>query len=282
MGKTTGIEWTDHTFNLVIGCTKVSPGCANCYAETLAAKRGWSSWGPNGERKIMAESYWQQPYQWNRKAEKEGRKHKVFCSSLADVFEDHPVVNEQRERLWDVIEKTPHLIWQLLTKRPENIMKFVADRFPDRIPRNIWFGVTAENQDMLMSRVPILQSFAMGWFPAKLFISAEPLLGPLDLECFLKPWIEEEKFIPGLDWVIVGGESGHNARPCYTQWIHDIVEQCQAEYVPVFVKQLGQNIQVLPSEAHLLHTDRKGKKPFDKRGTINKFPESLRVREFPE
>jgi len=103
MGEHTDISWCHHTFNMIIGCEAVSEGCRGCYAEADAKRRGWAVWGSEkagGTRKVMSDAYWQKPLSWNRKAERAGERRRVFCSSMADVFEDHPVVNEQRARLW--------------------------------------------------------------------------------------------------------------------------------------------------------------------------------------
>lgn len=235
MGQTTGIEWTDHTFNLVIGCTKVSPGCANCYAETLASKRGWSSWGPNGERKTLSDKYWIEPLKWNKKAESHGHKHKVFCSSLADVFEDHPVVNAQRERLWELVQQTPWLIWQILTKRPHNFDRFLPSNWGWGYP-NVWLGVSVENQEQADRRIcTLLETSA-----AIRFLSCEPLLGRIDFSDKLSRYREiGTSVLPIPDWVIVGGESGSNARPMHPDWAMEIRDRCRQANIPFFFKQWG-------------------------------------------
>src|SRR3990172_1427349 len=130
------IEWTDHTFNPWWGCEKVSAGCKNCYAETLDNRyhKANPHWGPYSSRKYMSNNYWAQPLKWNDQARKSGVKKKVFCASMADVFEDNIIVTSQRYKLWDIIEKTPNLIWQLLTKRPENIMKFIPYSWKNGLP----------------------------------------------------------------------------------------------------------------------------------------------------
>lgn len=123
MGQATKISWCDHTFNIVWGCQKVSPGCANCYAETLSNRFGHGYlWGPNSDRQTMSECYWQSPSRWNRLAEKKDGHRKVFCGSMCDVFEDHPVVKHELAKLWQLTRQTPNLIYQLLTKRADRIM----------------------------------------------------------------------------------------------------------------------------------------------------------------
>src|SRR5262245_38941981 len=161
MGKETNIQWCDHTFNPWRGCTKVSPGCQHCYAETLAARnpKVLGVWGPHGTRVIASESMWREPLKWNKKAEIAGVRRRVFCASLADVFEDRPELVEPRYRLWRLIVNTPYLDWLLLTKRPENAGRMLADGgslpgilgFP-----SIWLGVSVEDQQRADERIPVL------------------------------------------------------------------------------------------------------------------------------
>lgn len=180
MGETTKIEWCHHTFNPWRGCTKVSPGCTNCYAETLSARNPsvLGTWGPKGTRVVASESYWRQPFAWNRAAEKAGERRRVFCASLADVFEDRRDLEEPRRRLWDLIRATPHLDWLLLSKRPQNFWMLPATWKSAPQP-NVWLGVSVENQEYADERIPVLLDT-----PAAVrFLSCEPLLGPLDLSC---------------------------------------------------------------------------------------------------
>jgi protein gp37 len=129
MAENSNIEWTHHTFNPWIGCTKVSDGCKNCYAENLMDKRyGRVKWGPQGTRVRTSEANWKKPLKWNREAEAKGERHRVFCASLADVFEDkpdQPEMEQWRLELLELIIKTPYLDWLLLTKRPENVRGMV-------------------------------------------------------------------------------------------------------------------------------------------------------------
>lgn len=232
----TKIEWTSavkpdgtvvpgYTFNAWEGCQKVSPGCANCYAERRDKQyHGGEHWGPNGTRKMMSESYWKQPLKWNRDAQAAGERRRVFCSSLADVFEGRPGLVEPRSRLFKLIQKTPNLDWLLLTKRPENIISLTIWSAPGCKPsENIWFGATVENQKE-KRRIDDLRKI-----PAAVrFLSCEPLLedlGNLDLT--------------GIHWLIVGGESGPNARPMHPKWARSLRDQCQAAGVPFFFKQWG-------------------------------------------
>ena len=158
MAENSAIEWTDHSFNPWIGCTRVSPGCVHCYAETLADKRhGWVAWGPKGNRKRTAPANWRKPLTWNRRAEREGVRYRVFCASLADVFDPHPSIpQEWRAELWALIQETPSLDWQLLTKRPENVMRMVPALWQVEFPPNVWIGTSVEDQERADERIPEL------------------------------------------------------------------------------------------------------------------------------
>jgi len=201
VGKNSAISWCTHTFNPWIGCTKVSPACDFCYAETLMDHRYHRvQWGPHGERKRTSHGNWRQPERWARAAREayaagETMRHTVFCASLADWL-DNQVPRQWRNELGTLIGATPELDWLLLTKRPENYQR-LAPWEPDKPPANVCLGVSTENQEMFDHRWPIISKF-----PAKMhFISAEPLLGPIDMRGRPKP-----------DWVITGGESGPKRR----------------------------------------------------------------------
>lgn len=236
MAQNSKIEWCDHTFNIVHGCAKVSPGCDHCYAETIARRWGGDYWGHQARRQPMSESYWQQPLAWNdAAARRAGRRARVFCSSMADVFERHPDVETPRTRLWSLIEATPHLDWQLLTKRPHNIARMVPPAWLERPRPNVWYGTSVENQEMAKKRIPRLLDV-----PAVVrFLSCEPLLGPLALI----PWLTG--VVPPftrINWVIAGGESGPHARPMHPDWARQIRDQCQAAGTPFLFKQWGESI----------------------------------------
>jgi len=221
MGETTAIGWCDHTFNPWRGCTHVSPGCEHCYAEAMARRVGGrhGSWGAGGARVVASEAYWRTPLRWNAKAAAAGLRRRVFCASMADVFEDRPDLVAPRGRLFDLIAETPALDWLLLTKRPGNVA-----RLYDPQP-NVWLGVSVEDQRRARERIPVLLAA-----PAVVrFVSAEPLLEPLDLG----PWIG------ALDWVIVGGESGPQCRPMEPAWPRRLRDQCTAAGVAFFFKQWG-------------------------------------------
>lgn len=247
MGETTGISWTDATWNPWIGCTKVSPACDRCYAERDAKRYGLADWGDDAPRKRTGVAYWKNPEKWNRKAEKEGKRTKVFCASMADVFEDRRDLDGWRQELWQLIGLTPNLDWLLLTKRPENFQRMLPPSWLKEPMGNVWLGVTAENQRRADERIPLLLQT-----PAVVhWVSAEPLLGPLNLS----------RFKDGIDWIIVGGESGPGYRKMELGWAVDVLSQSRAYGFAFFMKQLGG------------HPDKK-KDPED-------WPDALAVQEFP-
>lgn len=226
MGKASSIEWTHHTFNPWWGCTKVSPGCKNCYAETFSRRVGQEIWGRRSARRFFGDQHWNEPVRWNAEASRSRVRRRVFCASMADVFEDRLDVKHVRERLWRLIDATPALDWLLLTKRPDNFARFAPWR--DEWPQNVWAGVTAENQLWADRRIPLLLQV-----PAVVrFVSCEPLLGRLDLQ----KWFRS---VPQIDWVIAGGESGHHARPMNPEWARDLRDQCANAAVPFHFKQWG-------------------------------------------
>ncbi len=224
MAETT-ISWTDYTFNPWIGCAKVSPGCLNCYAEKMANHRSnWGvTWGVNGSRVRTSEATWKNPIKWNRQAEEEKRRARVFCSSLADVFEDRNDLLPVRKDLFEIIRNTPHLDWLLLTKRPENISKMLPSDW-GKGWSTVWLGTSTEDQIRYDLRINSLLSV-----PAKIhFLSAEPLIGELKI----KHGKED-----GLDWVIVGGESGGNFREMDLNWARTVRDDCKRLGVTFFFKQ---------------------------------------------
>src|SRR5262245_6040712 len=134
MGRNSSIEWTHHTFNPWWGCAKVSPGCNNCYAETWARRVGQDIWGLTSERRFFTEKHWAEPLKWNTEARDQRARKRVFCASMADVFEGRAELNPWRKRLWDIIEQTPCLDWLLLTKRPQNIAEYAP--WSEKWPKN--------------------------------------------------------------------------------------------------------------------------------------------------
>lgn len=272
MGANTKIEWCQHTFNPWRGCAAISPGCDHCYARQYSVRQPekFGTWGRRGKRVVAADSTWRQPLAWNRAAEKAGERRRVFCGSLCDVFEDRSELDDARRRLFGLIELTPALDWLLLTKRPDNIMpvlKRLAHHdgvaqiagwlYITGLPRNLWLGVSAENQEMADLRIPDLLAI-----PAKVhFVSLEPLLKPVLLDAdwlyFRCPYcrrhadfcdcdIQGEYNAPStLNWVIVGGESGPRARPMHPDWPRLIRDDCRAAGLPFFFKQRGEWLPVM-------------------------------------
>jgi protein gp37 len=296
MAQNTKIEWAHHTFNPWIGCTKVGSGCDNCYAEAdFDKRRHVVQWGAGNPRKRTAPSTWAQPIKWNAEAQRLGVRYRVFCASLADVF-DNAVPTEWRRDLLNLIELTPNLDWLLLTKRIGNVQEMVSRAKHGQwfhAQPNVWIGATIVNQEEADRDIPKLLSVPA----AKRFLSMEPLLGPVDLG----PWIgnedchvcgarfygdairakwmnsdpavavefetapEDENDIRrvcpacgqrdncgevgpvygdglagGLDWIIVGGESGPGARPMHPDYVRSLRDQCEAAGVPFLFKQWGE------------------------------------------
>jgi protein gp37 len=308
MGETTNILWCHSTFNCWIGCAHARytdkdgkehthNGCISCYAEyDMAHRRKRVIWGSHGTRSVTSPDYWKQPLRWNRDAQELGERRRVFCASLADVFEDWqgriidskkrpllinsgqgangaiypegvPVeddwgcrpltMDDLRERLFYLIQCTPHLDWLLLTKRPQNIRRMWAK--PVKYFKNVWLGASASDQESLDAVAPHL--ILNRDLCSVVFLSLEPLLKPVRLGAFIHK----------LDWVIAGGESDQifPARPCDPMWLNYIIEQCAAASRPCFIKQLGSN------PVGLKLKDSHG-------GDFSDFPELLKVRQFPQ
>ena len=329
----TTIEWTatprpdgtlapGYSFNPWRGCTKISPGCAACYAETWSQRNPsvLGVWGDRGTRVVAAESYWAQPLKWDREAKAASERRRVFCASLADVFEDWQgamvdshgdqiwrrdngswttsdhyrdtvalTLGNVRERLFRLIHDTPNLDWLLLTKRPQNftdMLPWGSHDTPARRPwKNVWLGVSVENQQYADERIPLLLQT-----PAAIrFLSCEPLLGPLSLSSALTMGRDADEWEgvskpfgrPNIHWAIIGGESGHGARPCDVAWVRSLVQQCQTANVACFVKQLGKNpVAVQPCRLGAMSQVLRLRDP--KGGDVTEFPPDLQVREFPE
>jgi protein gp37 len=360
----TKIEWCDYTMNPWMGCSKVAAGCTHCYAETLMDSRwGKVQWGPNGTRVMASEATWRNPVKWNKAAEGAAERPRVFCASLADIFEDWqgPIVDAKgkrlytyvdhnasaidgshgatmddlRRKLFALIDATPNLDWLIHTKRPENSRRMwpptcqkckdrgwylarFADNYPtpcdecDRKARslglslqhgqyakptggrpNVWLLTSVAEQCDADKNIPELL-MCRSLAPV-LGVSAEPLIGPIDFWPYM-PSSEHGPAMDGshLDWVIVGGESGHGARACNLNWVDDIRDQCQAAGVPVFIKQLGahpffpfggntQEWQSTSKEYSQTHGDVRCINLRDKKGgDWSEWPEDLRVRQYPE
>jgi protein gp37 len=233
MAKNSQIEWTNHTFNPWWGCKKVSPACDNCYAELWAKRMGHQLWGTAAPRRFFGNAHWQEPLKWNEEAGITHNRKRVFCASMADVFERRADLNDARSRLWSLIEKTPNLDWLLLTKRPQNVKRLVP--WKGEWPTNVWLGTSVENQTLAEKRLPFLLENGA----AVRFLSCEPLLGPLDL----RPWFTTSDLYP-IDWVIAGGESGGKSRPMHPDWIVSLLYQCEAANIPFHFKQWGHWVPV--------------------------------------
>ena len=252
MSANSKIEWTDHTFNPWVGCTKISPGCDHCYAESWAKRSGMVRWGPDAPRRLTSEANWNQVAKWDRAARLANTRVKVFCASLADVF-DNEAKTEWRMRLASLIYDTTNIDWLLLTKRIGNVAPMCSGDSVlfDVIATKVWLGITVVNQEEADRDIPKLLAI-----PAhKRFLSIEPMLGPVDLERprpgpdlgqegnkICQPWLIQS----GIDWIIAGGESGPGARPAQPDWFRSLRDQCAAAGVPFFFKQWGEWIESSP------------------------------------
>lgn len=272
-----------------MGCTKVSPGCANCYAEVnYGVRMKGIKWGKNQPRTRTSENYWRDPKRWDRQAEPVSPTHplypvrrpRVFCASLADWLDDEVPVSWLRDLLL-LIEATPNLDWLLLTKRPQNweprLSEVMADGIPWNpngiiqnwlefkiAPKNVWVGTSVEDQPRADLRIPQLLKI-----PARIrFLSVEPMLAPIGLG-----------LTKDIHWVIFGGESGPKSRDCDVRWIQSGVKQCRAVGAHPFVKQLG--ARAFQSPEHDGATGFFLELKHKKGGDITEFPVDLQVREFP-
>jgi len=246
MADATRISWADATFNPWWGCVEVSPACDHCYARDFAKYASPGLWGLHAPRRFFGDRHWDEPFRWHRRAEKAGKRHRVFCASMADVLEErHDAVGREmdraRERLWSTITNTPALDWLLLTKRPQNYRRLVPGEIL-ALP-NVWPGTTAEC-DVYRWRVDRLLHLSCR---GPRWVSYEPVLGPLSAE-------------PGISWYIVGGESGPVHRPMDLAWLENLIHGCRTHGAAVFVKQDS------------------ARRP----RTQGRIPEALWVRDFPQ
>lgn len=269
MSANSKIEWTDHTFNPWMGCTKVSPACDHCYAEVSTPARALGiGWGAGQPRRRTSPANWSLPLRWDAQAQafhaQHGRRQRVFCASLADVF-DNEVPAEWRRDLFNLILATPNLDWLLLTKRIGNATRMIEEVLPASMKvlatdhplawpwPHVWLGATVCNQAEADRDIPKLLAMPA----AKRFLSIEPLLGPVDLtrididghgEIYplrgTKDCEDDDgnaaPDLPALDWVICGGESGPEARPMHPDWARGLRDQCAAAGVPLLFKQWGE------------------------------------------
>lgn len=312
MGEKSSIEWCHDTFNAWLGCRKKAPGCKNCYAESY-----WNRFGIIGRTKTSPAN-WRKPFSWDRAAQVAGERRRVFCSSLADVCEQwggqpnhhwgpeyklwrnklndrllqdekNPgpdvyracTLDDLRVDLFRLIDSTPWLDWLLLTKRPENIPRMwtlpvgatyipEAGAMNDNTMyrrENTWLGTSISDQATADTEIgKLLQCRHLA---PVLFLSVEPLLERVNLQ------------LDGIDWVIVGGESGGGCRPCELGWIVDVVEQCQAAGVPCFVKQLGGHA-ILDVRFDRRSPGWSRRLGHPKGGDMSEWPDAVCVREFPK
>jgi protein gp37 len=296
MAEKSEISWTKSTFNPWIGCTRVGPGCDHCYAEAMDARKRWGGgvvhWGPGVPRMRTKPANWSKPLKWDKAAALERSSGKrdpkddwkgpigfwpVFCASLADVF-DNEVADEWRTDLWALIESTPHLAWQLVTKRVGNVMKMVPEAWrKGGLPAHVVIIATVVNQEEFDRDWPKLREIPARWRG----LSVEPMLGPIR-------FLPQKSVYGKLHWVIFGGESnqgGHKARPCDLSWIWDGIDQCRELDIAPFVKQLGSHPLDVPGGTpapfeppgmkwKLLLKDKAGADPAE-------WPARLRVQEYP-
>ena len=221
MGENTAISWTNNTWNPWVGCRKVSQGCKNCYMFREQERYGND---PKMVRRTAPATF-NAPLKWKEPA-------MVFTCSWSDFFIEE--ADEWRADAWKIVKETPHLTYQILTKRIESVTLDMPEW-----PRNAWLGVTAENQDELDSRWPVLQWLGRLYGIPVLFLSIEPMLSIVDISDALYWQETPSKWGRGVDWVIVGGESGPGARPMDLDWARNVREQCLDNEIPFFFKQVG-------------------------------------------
>lgn len=236
MSGKTSIVWTDKTWNPVVGCTKTSEGCRNCYAYELHQRR-YTAW-KDGQYPTAPKQYHEpfnmiqllpqrieDPLHWRKPC-------KIFINSMSDLFHEE-VPDGYIELILEVVEACPQHIFQVLTKRAERMVKFFCKWQDGRLfPNNLWLGVTTESQKQAEERIPMLLTI-----PAPVcWVSIEPILGPVDL----RRWLYKGKDCNyPLDWVVVGCESGSGRRPADPDWIRQIRDQCVDAKVPFLFKQWG-------------------------------------------
>lgn len=267
------IEWTDEVWNPVIGCSKVSPGCAHCYAERMAGRLAWMDYTEDGYDRVVHHRKGRPLAAWNGKLEHQGEKammkplhwkkpRRVFVNSMSDLFHEK-VKPDWILQVWRVMFLAPQHTFQILTKRPEQMRMILTEWLPYAwqlaylepwlgVLPNVWLGVSVEDQQRADERVPVLLET-----PAAVrFLSCEPLLGPIvlseDTPEGLFSWLDggvemgmgsisgRELGASRIDWVIAGGESGPEARPMHQDWVRGLRDQCQAAQVPFFFKQWGE------------------------------------------
>lgn len=258
MGERTTIGWADKTHNEWIGCQKVTEEeCGDCYALRWANRHQMDVWGNlYGSNRHLTKTH-DNPRRWNRAAQAQGKRYKVFCASLSDMFEPHPQVVEARKRLWTLIEETPFLDWQLLTKRPKFIRNLVPESWLQNWPCHVWIGTSVDTQTAAEKRIPYL----LDLLAPVIFLSCEPLVELVTVA----RWLQLQQ----INWVICGGYSGSQNRPMQLSWARSLRDECKQYKVAFFMKQLG---SVYTRENYLHHP--KGE-------DIAEFPDDLHIQEFP-
>ena len=240
MAKNSLISWADHTFNFWIGCSKVSEGCAHCYAERDFAKRGkWADcWGKAGKRKRTSAENWKQPWRWSTAALRAGRRDTVFCQSLGDLFEDHSAVGKWRAHAFLMMRQTTGLDWLLLTKRIENVERMVPELWkrPGMWPTNVWLGFSASTQATFDQRAALAEGLRGRYWVPIVFASLGPLLEGIDVTRHVSWDMGRSTSGPTLDWVIVEGESGPEARTMQLRAVRQIRDACVMAGVPFHFK----------------------------------------------
>jgi len=315
MGNITKIEWCDATWNPVVGCAPVSPGCANCYASALSVRWGKGKYGANRERTLASKATLRLPYRLNHRAK--DRPTRLFTASLSDVFDPvWPV--DGHVHLLKAIARCQNVNFILVTKRPERwrtvlegVTSSPANRLPEvlpaallaqswldgKAPDNVCVMASVESQEYADRRIPHLLSIPARWHG----LSLEPLLGPVDFDGTRLEWIAPFKDCdaslnptPKLDWLVIGGESGKGARSCRVEWIRSLVAQGQAAGAAVFVKQLGAQVEDFDAVGDNQFdatkcwpnwtrcTDRVIHLQHPKGGDPDEWPADLRVRQWPE
>lgn len=295
MAENSKISWTTHTFNGWWGCKAVSPGCDNCYAESWDKRWGGAHWGEESPRRMIL-GEWNKPFSWNAKAKEAGEPHRVFVSSMCDIYEAYdpmrPVVDQLgrpveikqafmgyaetiegptvkdkpvwsiprlRARIHDIIEQTPDLTYLLLTKRPQNIMRMVPKAWHEKWPAHVWTGTSPVDQATANTAILLLLKV-----PGRHFLSYEPAVGPIQFDPVRVPpfcGCSHDHHVSRIDWVIGGDESGPKRRKADPNWYRDVLKQCRTAGIPFFMKQLEVDGEISDDP--------------------NTFPEDLRVQELP-
>lgn len=243
MGRESRIEWTDHTWSPWWGCSKVSRGCKHCYAESLSKRMGFQIWGQDAERKHLSSKHWEQPFRWSEEAGRLGIQYKVF-PSMCDPFEARADLDPLRRRFFELIRYTPNLQWLLVTKRPEQLIEYPG------LPPNAHLLATVEG-NTVKNRIFNLRQYRNYGESRILGLSIEPLTEPLDLSL---------SDLRGIDWAIVGGETGHHSERMLGRWVQSIFIATRKANTRFLFKQWG--------DAALLED-------------IRLFSHLERVREFP-